>query len=106
MKSLKFVGDSLDAIRSFPQDARKEAGYQLSKIQMGFEPSDWKPMKAIGSGVRELRIRRGGDFRVIFISNVHDILYVLHAFRKKTRKTSKADLELARARMKSIQAIL
>lgn len=70
---------------------------------MGFEPSDWKPMKTVGTGVRELRIRRGGGFRVIYVTTVHDILYMLHAFRKKTRRTSRADLELMRIRLNSLQ---
>jgi phage-related protein len=103
MKPLKFVGSSLDDIRNFPRDARREAGYQLSQIQMGFEPSDWKPVKGIGPGVREIRIHQGGEYRVIYITALHDILYVLHAFRKKSRKTLKLDLELARTRLKLIQ---
>jgi phage-related protein len=58
MKQITFLGDSLVRLRVFPSDARFEAGYQLSEIQNGRDPDDWKPMKTVGTGVREIRIRR------------------------------------------------
>jgi len=57
LKPLEFLGDSLARLREFPEDAKKEAGVQLHKVQQGLEPSDWKPMPTVGSGVREIRIR-------------------------------------------------
>ena len=56
-KEIDFRGDSLDALRAFPVSARKEAGFQLDKVQSGLDPDDWKPMSTIGSGVREIRIQ-------------------------------------------------
>lgn len=50
MKPLKFLGDSLDQLRGFPQAAQSMAGFQLDCIQRGIEPDDWKPMKIIGPG--------------------------------------------------------
>jgi phage-related protein len=105
MKLLKFVGSSLAAIRGFPEAVKREAGYQLSQIQLGFEPSDWKPMSSIGPGVREIRIHREGEFRIIYITRLHETVYVLHAFQKKTRQTSKQDIDLAKARLKLIQQV-
>jgi phage-related protein len=56
-------------------------------------------MTAVGSGVREIRIRdASGVFRVIFVAKFADAVYVLHCFQKKTRKTSKTDLGLAKSR--------
>jgi phage-related protein len=57
MKPISFVGSSLDDIRSFPEGVRRAAGFQLEKVQRGREPDDWKPMKAIGVGVRKIRLR-------------------------------------------------
>ena len=105
MKPLLFVGSSLNDIRAFPKDARREASYQLSQIEMGFEPTDWKPMSSIGSGAREIRIHHNGEFRVIYITRLHETVYVLHAFQKKTQKTPNKDIELARARLKLLQEI-
>jgi phage-related protein len=66
MKRLEFLGDWLDRLREFPFEARKEAGVQLHKVQLGLDPSDWKPMTTIGPGVREIRLRdQSGAFRVI-----------------------------------------
>lgn len=103
MKPITFLADSLDAIRAFPETARREAGFQLDKVQRGFQPDDWKPMKGIGQGVNEIRIRdAAGAFRVIYVAKLEDAVYVLHAFQKKTQKTAKADLDLARARFKAL----
>lgn len=52
MKQIVFQGNALEKLRDFPADARQEAGYQLSKVQLGGEPTNWKPMKSIGLGVR------------------------------------------------------
>jgi phage-related protein len=50
MKELEFIGSSQDDLKSFPAEARKDAGFQLHFVQMGQEPADWKPVKAIGAG--------------------------------------------------------
>lgn len=96
MKALRFWGSSLADLRAFPAPVRRAAGYQLDKIQNGFLPTDWKPMAAIGKGVREIRIRdEAGAFRVIYVASFADAVHVLHCFRKTTQKTSKSDLMLA-----------
>ena len=103
MKPVSFVGDSLDAIRLFPDGARREAGFQIDRVQRGLDPHDWKPMKTVGPGVREIRVRgAAGAFRVIYIAALADAVYVLHAFQKKSRATSKRDLDLAAARFKEL----
>lgn len=103
MKRLEFLGDALDRLRDFPEVARKEAGVQLHKIQLGLEPSDWKSMTTIGAGVREIRIRdEAGAFRIIYVTRIEDAVYVLHAFQKKTQQTAKRDLDIATARLRQI----
>ncbi len=103
MKRLEFLGDSIIRLRKFPEDARKEAGVQLHKVQLGLEPSDWKPMTTVGPGVREIRIHEeSGAFRVLYVAQVEDAVVVLHAFQKKTQQTQKRDLDLAAARLRQI----
>jgi phage-related protein len=68
MKPIEFAGHSLDAIRSFPVASKREAGYQLDRVQRGYDPTDWKPMTSIGPGVREIRIRHDGQFRIVYIA--------------------------------------
>ena len=102
-KLLKFCGSSLDDLRNFPEDARREAGYQLDQVQNGRDPDDWKSMPPVGSGVREIRIREAdGAFRVIYLAKLQDAVYVLHCFQKKTQKTAAGDRELATARYKDL----
>lgn len=103
MKALEFLGDSLDQIRAFSSDARQDAGFQLDRVQCGEEPDDWKPMKTIGKGVREIRVREAsGSYRVIYLASLKETVYVLHAFQKKTQKTRKSDIQLARNRLQEI----
>lgn len=55
MKPVRFLGNSLKALREFPEDARHDAGYQIDKVQRGLQPDDFKPMPGIGKGVEEIR---------------------------------------------------
>lgn len=98
MKPLNFVGSSLDDLRNFPDEARRAAGFELRAVQSGLEPGNWKPMQIIGAGVNEIRIRVLGEWRIIYVAKFHDAVYVLHAFQKRTRKTSRHDIDLARQR--------
>jgi phage-related protein len=103
-KPVTFHGDSLDRLRDFPEDARREAGHELYQVQKGLDPSDWKPMPTIGAGVREIRIRDGsGAYRVIYIATLADAIHVLHAFQKKSQKTAQRDLALAAARLRALK---
>ncbi|MHB1039979.1 MAG: type II toxin-antitoxin system RelE/ParE family toxin [Desulfobacteria bacterium] len=59
---------------------------------------DWKPMPSVGQGVSEIRIHTRVEHRVFYIAKFSEGIYVLHAFQKRTRKTSKTDIDLARRR--------
>ncbi len=64
-------------------------------------PDDCKPMPTIGPGAAEIRIRdASGAFRVVYVARFKDAVYVLHAFQKKSQKTSREDIALARQRYK------
>jgi len=104
LKPIEFMGDSLARVKGFPVTARRAAGYQLDRVQRGLEPDDWKPMKTIGVGVRELRIRNPvGAFRVIYLATLPDRIVVLHAFQKKTQRTTRQDVELAAKRLRDLR---
>jgi len=93
------MGSSLRDLIAFPDNAKRMAGYQLYRIQQGFDPENWKPFKSVGSGVREIRISEDkGIFRVMYVTRFADAVYILHAFQKKTRKTTKKDIDIAKAR--------
>ena len=103
MKPIKFIGNTLENIRAFPETARRMAGQQLHQVQQGGQPDDFKPMPSVGRGAEEIRIRdRAGAFRVIYTARLADAVYVLHAFQKKTQETPQHDIDLARYRYKAI----
>lgn len=103
IKPVEFRGNSLDELRRFPQDARRAAGYQIDRVQRGYDPDDWKPMPSVSKGVREIRIWESeGTFRVIYLAKLEDAVYVLHCFQKKSEKTEKSDIELARNRYREL----
>jgi phage-related protein len=104
MKPARFLGDSLERLRAFPVGARQEAGYQLGRVQEGRDPDSWKPMNSIGPGVREIRVRDpAGAFRVMYVASFADAVYVLHAFQKKSERTARHDLALAKLRFQELK---
>ena len=103
MKALYFVGGSREDLRAFPVDARYQAGVDLRRVQSGLDPRDWKPMKIVGAGAREIRIRdEAGAFRIFYVVENEQAVYVLHEFQKKTQRTTKGDIEKGRDRYKLI----
>jgi phage-related protein len=106
VKPVQFIGGSLDDLREFPAEARRDAGYQIDRIQRALDPIDWKPMPSIGAGVREIRIREAsGVFRVVYVAHLADRVYVLHCFQKKTQRTRQADLDIAAKRYQEAVAM-
>jgi len=102
-KPLRFLGDSHDVLTTFPEDARRGAGFALYMVQIGRDPDDWKPMATIGPGVREIRVRdESGAFRLIYIAKFLEAVYVLHCFNKKSQQTAAKDIALSRKRLKEL----
>ena len=101
-KPLLWLGSSRADIRAFPEEARSTAGFQLRRIQQGLDPNDWKPMPTVGPGVREVRIHVGGEHRVFYVATFSEAVYVLHAFQKKTRRTSAQELDVGRRRFSDL----
>jgi len=104
-KPIVWLGTSLRDVRGFPEDARRQTGYQLYRVQAGLMPTDWKPVPSIGAGAQEIRIHTRLEHRVLFLARFADAVYVLHAFEKRTQATRQADLALARQRLAALLAI-
>ena len=102
-KEIRWVGSSYEDLRGFPEDARRQAGFQLGKVQAGLEPEDWKPFNQAGLGTREIRIRETNRaFRVMYVSKFEEAVYVLHCFQKKTRTTRPQDKDITEARYRAV----
>jgi len=103
MKTVYFLGTAREDLAAFPETARRRAGYEVFMVQIGRQPNDFRSMPSVGSGAYEIRVRsQAGAFRVIYVAKFEAAVYVLHAFHKKTRKTSRADIELAASRYRTI----
>ncbi|WP_322084335.1 type II toxin-antitoxin system RelE/ParE family toxin [Burkholderia sp. BCC1972] len=102
-KPVVFVGSALGDLRGFPLPARREAGHQIDQVQRGLAPDDWKPMRTIGAGVREIRVRdTSGAFRIVYVATFAEAIYVLHCFRKQSARTNQADIDLAARRYRAL----
>jgi phage-related protein len=99
LKAVRFVGAARLELLAFPADARRAAGFQLYRVQRGLDPSDWKPLRNVGPGVREIRIRVRQEYRVVYVASFGEALYVLHAFVKKSQKTPTSAINLVRRRL-------
>lgn len=101
-KEITSISSNLEVKSDLPSDARLKAGYQPRQVQRDGDPADWNPMRMVGQGVREIRIREAsGTFRVIYLASLVDRILVLHAFQKKTQQTTQHDVGLAAARLKA-----
>jgi phage-related protein len=104
-KPVEFLGDSREQLSAFPEVIRGRAGVELFAVQVGLDPADWKPMKSVAPGVREIRVRdESGAYRVIYLATLADRVLVLHAFQKKTQKTAQRDIDLAARRLREWKA--
>lgn len=100
LKSIIWLGDSNDVIRGWPVATRKRAGEELFRLQIGSEPLHWRSMKSVGRGAREIKISEGGEHRVFYVTRRNEGIVILHAFEKKTQRTSKSDIDLGKQRLK------
>lgn len=91
-KQLRWLGDSLEDVKAFSDEAKRSAGHQLGLVQAGLVPLDWKVMETVGAGVKEIRIRVETSYRVLYVAKFSEAVYVLHAFVKKTQKPARKTL--------------
>ncbi len=105
LKSVKWISSSRDDLREFPEDVQRMMGYALYLAQLGKKHPDTKPLKGFkGSGVLEVVEDFDGDtYRAVYTVKFEGIIYVLHAFQKKSKRgiaTPKQDVALIEARLK------
>lgn len=104
-KPIVFLGRTRKIIDNFPKQAYEKALLELRLLREGEEPDDWKPMSSIGLGVCEIRIHRPFEHRIVYVAKFSDAIYVLHAFEKKTQKTSSRHIQLAKSAYEKIKDI-
>lgn len=103
MKQVIWRGSSRSRIRAFPVVAQDIAEHELMRVQFGKMPADWRAMPSVGTGVIEIRIHRPREYRVVYVANYPEAIYVLHCFEKKMRQTALKEIQLARMEYAELQ---
>jgi phage-related protein len=107
LASVAWEGDSREVLKAFPEEVRENFGFELWQLQQGQRPRDFRPLSSIGPGVFELRDQDARSwYRVVYLSRIEDVIYVLHCFEKKSREMPKNDFEKARQRLKAVKSRL
>ena len=106
---IAWVGSALKDLSEFPAQVKQDMGYALHQAQMGEKSPCAKPLKGFGgAGVLEvIDDFDGNTFRAVYTVKLRGVVYVLHAFQKKSTqggKTSKGDIDLVKARLKLAEA--
>ncbi|MCW2308344.1 type II toxin-antitoxin system RelE/ParE family toxin [Rhodobium gokarnense] len=107
LKELRWVGSSYDDFMAFPAPVHDSMGYGLHRVQEGKVPRHSKRLKGqLGGAVEIIADHDGDTFRAIYTVKFADVVYVLHAFKKKSKSgiaTPKADIDLIRRRLRVAQ---
>jgi phage-related protein len=106
-KPLDWVGSSKKDFLAFPEPVKDEMGNALGLAQFGGKHPSAKPWKGEGPGVFELVEGYDGNaYRAVYTVRFKEVVYVLHAFQKKSPKgikTAELDVELVARRLKTAQ---
>jgi phage-related protein len=106
-KPLDWVGSSKRDFLSFPEAVKDEMGNALGVAQFGGKHPSAKPWRGQGSGVFEVVEDHAGDtYRAVYTVRFEDIVYVLHAFQKKSPnriRTAQTDIDMVERRLKIAQ---
>jgi phage-related protein len=105
LKPLEWVGSSKEDLIAFPPAVRKALGYALYMTQIGEKAPAAKPLKGFGGAavIEIVKDHDGNAYRAVYTVKFAGVVYVLHAFQKKSKKgsaTPKSEIGLVRQRLK------
>jgi phage-related protein len=107
LASIAWEGDSREVLKALPEAVTENFGFELWQLQQGERPRDYRPLPSIGPGVFELRDQDERTwYRVVYLSRIENVIYVLHCFEKKSREMPKKDFEKAKQRLKAAKSRL
>ncbi|MGI8897729.1 MAG: type II toxin-antitoxin system RelE/ParE family toxin [Pyrinomonadaceae bacterium] len=104
IKGIVWVGSSRKDLKGFPAEVRDVMGYALYQVQVGRKSPSAKPLAGFG-GASVLEIVENfqtNTYRAVYSVKFSELVYVLHAFQKKSKKgiaTPKPDLDLIKKRL-------
>lgn len=103
MKQLKWLADSRERLKAFPDGIQDDIGFGLYAAQLGNISAKAKPLHGLGSGVMEIvAMDETGTYRAVYTVSIGECIYVVHAFQGK----SKSEIDLVRQRLKQLRTEL
>jgi phage-related protein len=104
---LEWVGSSKDDLKEFPEEVQDHIGFALYQAQIGSKHLDAKPLANLGSGVLEVVADFDTNtYRAVYAVRFHDVVYVLHAFQKKSKRgiaTPKQEVDRVKRRLRAAE---
>jgi phage-related protein len=106
IRPLKFVGGSKKDLSSFPEAVKQDVGHALFMAQEGSRSATVKTLQGFGGGsvVEIVEDHDGDTYRCVYTTKVSDVVVVLHAFQKKSKRgseTPKHEIELIHTRLRA-----
>jgi phage-related protein len=109
-RPVSWIRAALKEFETFPEGARSVCLTALTIAAEGGKADIAKPMRGLGSGVFEIALPFKGDaFRVVYVLQLAEEIWVVHAFQKKSTqgiKTPKRDIDLIKDRLKRLEQVL
>jgi len=104
-KPVVWIGSSHEDWITFPDDVQDVMGYALHLAQCGEKADNAKPLTGFkGASVLEIVDDFDGDtYRAVYTVKFQGVVYVLHAFQKKSKKgiaTPQSHIQLIEQRLK------
>ena len=110
MKRLFWIGSSREDLKKFPDEVQDEMGHGLYLAQMGNRHNHAKTLSGLGNAkiVKLRETGRSGTYRVVYTVEMAELIFVLHAFQKKSKSgiaTPKQDIDLIKRRLKEVDSL-
>ena len=106
-RPINWIRAARKAYESFPTAVRDRVNTALTISAEGDKADIVKPLRGLGPSVMEVAVRHRTDaWRVVYVTQIAGSLWVIHAFRKKSKtgiKTPKSDIELVKARLSRLR---
>jgi phage-related protein len=107
VRPINWIRAARKDFETFPSAAQTELARALTVVAAGATPDIAKPLTGLGGGIMELALRHRGDaFRVVYVVQIQNAVWVLHAFQKKSKRgiaTPKMEIDVIRERLKRLK---
>ena len=109
-RDIEWITAALKDFKKFPVAAQQKILVALTNAAQGATADIAKPMKGLGPGVFEVALKYRTDaYRTVYAVQIDEKIWVIHAFKKKSKtgiKTAKQEIDLIKKRIKILREML